>query len=944
MQPAADAHGRCASRLASAAALRAACLLALVLTSACNNIRNEQTVSSLEQAPIIIEDEKIDGSLHEAMDNYRKYLQQSQSSQNTAEAIRRLADLEIESSYLIEGVEAPDRPGASAAIEHYTHLLAAYPLYEHNDLVLYQLSRAYEEAGDNTNAVKSLEKILAEYPGFERMDEVNFRLGEHYFRNRDYSRAINAYGAVIRQEKDSSFYQSALEKQGWSYFKQDKYHHALANFITVLDYLVVQGYEPGADSKQADDIYLAISLCFTYLGGPSAIKTYIENGGNKLYEQEMYRHLAEYYLSKDRYSDAVSTYQAYIDNHPYSKEEPFYMLRIIEIYQSGDFHELAIRARKSFRVDYGPEASYWDRVPAESLPDAVAYQKTNIRALASYYHSLFQKQNNKQFRQTSYQQAVYWYREYYYLYPLDEHAPQMSKLLAELYLENGDYRNAAVEFERISKNHPQSEIAAESAYAALFAYRENLKSLPVARQRAARESIAGKSLLFAQHYPDYPETAAVLVAAAYDYLLLKNFSAATDTANEVIAKYSATRNAEAMAALIVLADAEFESGQYAAAEQSYSRILAITPADNKSRAALTDNLAASIYKQAKEAKKNNNPGAAAEHFLRLQSMAPQARLSASAQYEAASALVSIGDWKRAAVVLEDFQKQNPSHELAEATTRNLAVIYRKSDELQKSAGELERLARTDSDPQARREALLQAAGLYLEADNYDEALRVYRQYVTQYPSPAEDAVETYYQIASIYQTKSDIDNYHTYLKKTVRADEEAGRQSNERTRYLAAQAMLVLATVSVDRFMQVELSRPFRQKLELKQQKMATSLELLKRLIDYQVSETTTAATYYIAEIYLHFSKELAASERPTELNIAELEQYELALEEQVFMFEEKAINVYEKNTELLDMGIHDIWIEKSIDRLSTLFPAQYAKQEQKSGYLKSLYAEDDRT
>ena len=63
-------------------------------------------------------------------------------------------------------------------------------------------------------------------------------------------------------------------------------------------------------------------------------------------------------------------------------------------------------------------------------------------------------------------------------------------------------------------------------------------------------------------------------------------------------------------------------------------------------------------------------------------------------------------------------------------------------------------------------------------------------------------------------------------------------------------------------------------------------------------------------------------------------------------MFEEKAISVFEKNTELLDAGIHDPWVDKSIARLSELFPAQYAKakHEQKSGFLQSLYAADDRT
>jgi TolA-binding protein len=520
----------------------------------------------------------------------------------------------------------------------------------------------------------------------------------------------------------------------------------------------------------------------------------------------------------------------------------------------------------------------------------------------------------------------------------------MRKLLAELYLENGDYSDAALEFEYIAKNNPASDMAAESAYAALFAYREGLKSLPESRRRSAREHIADKSLRFAENYPHHAETSAVLTAAAYDYLLLKNFSAATTTARQVLSVYPQSDPSLLHEARIVLADATFEAGQYVQAEESYSRILAMTDPGDKNHAALTENLAASIYKQAEYARKRNDHDAAAQHFLRLKQVAPTASLSASAQYEAASSLVTIGEWSRAAVVLEDFQKQNPAHELAEVTSRNLATIYRKNDELLKSAAKLELVAANNVDTEMGRDAMLQAAELYQLGESQADALRVYTQYTEQFPSPAEDAIESYRIIADIYRSNNDFSNYYRYLRKVISADANAGKGRTDRTRYLAAQSLLVLAEIDVNVFMAVELTRPFKKKLALKKKNMSTALDSLTRLLEYQVSNTTTAATFYIAEIYLHFSQALAGSERPGGLNELELEQYELALEEQAYAFEEKAISIYEKNTELLDAGIHDPWVDKSIARLSTLFPAQYAKQEQKSGYLKSLYAADDRT
>ena len=189
MTTAAPTIDRIRSCTGMTAALRTAVLIPIVLTAACKTetVRDENTLTRLDQVDVAVQDEKVEDSLHKAMESYRKYIKQAPASTVKPEAIHRLADLEVEKSYRIEGVEAPAEPGAEAAIKHYNRLLAAYPHYDYNDRVLYQLSRAYEETGDNRNAAKTLEQLVARYPDFERMDEVKFRLGEHYFTDKPVS-------------------------------------------------------------------------------------------------------------------------------------------------------------------------------------------------------------------------------------------------------------------------------------------------------------------------------------------------------------------------------------------------------------------------------------------------------------------------------------------------------------------------------------------------------------------------------------------------------------------------------------------------------------------------------------------------------------------------------------------------------------------------------------
>ena len=118
---------------------------------------------------------------------------------------------------------------------------------------------------------------------------------------------------------------------------------------------------------------------------------------------------------------------------------------------------------------------------------------------------------------------------------------------------------------------------------------------------------------------------------------------------------------------------------------------------------------------------------------------------------------------------------------------------------------------------------------------------------------------------------------------------------------------------------------------------MKKTIKLFDRLMDYETGEVTAAATYYLAEIYGNFSKSLMSSERPDDLDEMELEQYELALEEQAYPFEEKSIEAHESNLQLISRGVYNEWVDKSLQKLAKLVPSRYDKQEEKSQLVGSL-------
>ena len=92
-----------------------------------------------------------------------------------------------------------------------------------------------------------------------------------------------------------------------------------------------------------------------------------------------------------------------------------------------------------------------------------------------------------------------------------------------------------------------------------------------------------------------------------------------------------------------------------------------------------------------------------------------------------------------------------------------------------------------------------------------------------------------------------------------------------------------------------------------------------------------------MAEVYYDFSQSLMDSERPTDLGMAELQDYEMVLEEEAYPFEERAIEVHEKNLELMVAGHFNPWIEKSLGQLAGLMPGRYARFEVSSGFIDSI-------
>ena len=91
--------------------------------------------------------------------------------------------------------------------------------------------------------------------------------------------------------------------------------------MALLDYKVSIGYDfdgthAEEDERRIADTFRVISLSFSNLGGPEAVREYYGTSGSRSYEDRVYSNLGEHYLAQLRYDDAAKTYKAFVALYP----------------------------------------------------------------------------------------------------------------------------------------------------------------------------------------------------------------------------------------------------------------------------------------------------------------------------------------------------------------------------------------------------------------------------------------------------------------------------------------------------------------------------------------------------------------------------------------------------------------------------------------------------
>ncbi|MBI1425480.1 MAG: hypothetical protein GC149_18750 [Gammaproteobacteria bacterium] len=883
----------------------------------------------------------------EIRDAYTHYLEHaSKNDISRNQALQRLAQLEFELTSKLDSKASdtnnPDANsdyirGLDSSIQLLKLSLRDYPNAKGADKTLYQLAKAYDQKGDIEQPILTLETMTEKYPRSQYYVESVFRLAEYAFTNKDYSKAEDLYTDVIVAKKNSEYLENALYKRGWARFKQEYYQDAIDDFHDVINLHKFSDYDrlDSSQKSQFEEYFRGFGLSFIYLGGEKQLNTYFGQHKRFKFIYQTYQEVSQLYIEDQRYSDAADTLESYIKLFPESSYAPVASIGILDVWRQGGFTNKLLPALDTTYAKYHPNSHHWENYRSlnkATYDNVTSSIKKYVILAAAYYHKDFQSRH----QEASFENAKNWYERYLKYYNEYSRKDHIHYLYAELLLAHHDLENSLHQYETAAYDSGII-LDKDAAYSSIIvSYQLYSSAKNESESTLYLDKLARYTRQYAELYPGDKNTPKLLAQASQAAYKSNAFEQAVNlTELQTGDKYDTTT----YTVETIKANSYFKLKQFQDAESAYISLLHNYKLSEISKQEISNNLALSIYNQARSAESAGRINDAMREYDRISDITPGTPIAETGMYDGIALCMQNNLWDDAIAKIKKFQALYPASKHNNDVSKKLSVAYLKSHQDIAAAKELVKIANADSDMSYRTAAFWKSGELFESKRDYKSAISSYREYVKHTNRPYPQYLEAMNKIANLYASLDDTRNSRDWLRKIVDTDKKASDSlKTDRTNQLAAYATLQLAKVEDANFGKIRLVIPLKRSLSDKKYYMQRAVNLYGRASSYGIQDITTESTYAIAEIYRQFSQALLNSERPRNLSKNELEQYNILLEDQSYPFEDKAIEFYSINLAHTKENIFNTWMQQSYARLKELYPARYNRDVKLESYINVLH------
>jgi len=239
--------------------------------------------------------------------------------------------------------------------------------------------------------------------------EAWVRIGEYHFDENELTAAITAYRKVIDLgPKGNAYYDEALYKLAWTYYRADRFPDAIKNFdelVLFADRELERTGKAGSEMRPEAIQYLGISFAEEDWNGDQQADA--ENGLQRIdavyrgreaqrHVYEVYRRLAEIYFDTTKYEDAIKVYKVLLERWPNQADNPEVQERTITALERLRQFDQAIREREEFTRLFG-KGSEWEKINRnnpEALKRAREYDEQALIFAAVSHHKEGQRLRN----------------------------------------------------------------------------------------------------------------------------------------------------------------------------------------------------------------------------------------------------------------------------------------------------------------------------------------------------------------------------------------------------------------------------------------------------------------------------------------------------------------------------------------------------------------------
>lgn len=876
---------------------------------------------------------------------YQQILAMQPDGEMTQKIRYRLSQMNTQTLQTTELTVDAEQAALRQLVKEYEQLLQDYPQDPNNELIRYQLARSYDLLGSQAQTLTQLDQILRDYPDSNFAGEVWFRKADIHYSRGQYSEALAAYEQVLAKPVPQ-LHQHAHYLAGWSLFKMAEYAKADAMFLQALDLIDIEALSrtQTADPQQQrlrDELTQILSVSMSYQEQSASLlallaKTPYRQGAATerplALQASLYQALANFLAEKRLEEASLETYRTFVKAWPLETQAAEFQEILIKRLLANAQAETALAEQRFFIQHFGPASNYWLEGSSEHRRLVAASLMEYLDYFAKDQYSLGLKSQGIA-RSTAFANAVSDFQAMLAVLQEPDLGIQgysqldLQYLLAEALAESGQREAALVAYEPLA--YPTSAARSvlfkpeDAAYRALL-----LQSQIPAEQGASLTQTAlwQAQSRFVQQHPQHPFAMQVALQQLQQLFAEKDYPGGLQQARlmiewplPIVGKEQQQWQQQAW---FIQSQIQLAQQDYANAEQSLSQLLKMPLQPSIDSALLKNQLASAIYQQAQQPALDQK--AQQQHLQRLLAQ-PNSAYHEAAAYQQ----LELVNATEAELLMQQFLQKYPTSERRLAVQAKLIAGYEKAGNFSAAAAMLDSLAKETKDANARREARWSAAQLYQRAGQSGAALKAYQAYLQEFPKPHDVAQEARYQL-QLLQPGPAAAKVRTQLQEQiVQAERSAfsGVQT-ERSQFIAAQALLALGQQQSDAFKVIRLAHPLKKSLTQKRQRMKQAIAYYEQSMAFGIAGVVTQAQYQIAELYRILARDLLNSERPQGLDELALEQYNLLLEEQAYPFEEQAIGIYQKNTQLVQQDIYDESVRQSFARLAELMPARYQKVE----------------